>query len=63
MDGNELKQRREKLNLSQSNLAKLIGVRQQTVSDWESEQHKIQHPKLIDLALQTIERERETQNT
>ncbi len=61
MIGEQLKQRREKLNPSQSGLARLFGVRQATISDWESGGHQIQHPKLLDLALKSLERENKTE--
>lgn len=54
MTGNELKQFREKLGLSQEELAKRLRVAGNTVSRWELGRMKI--PEYLDLALETIER-------
>lgn len=56
MTGAELKQRRERLGLSQVALAKLWGVRQATISDWETEKKRMEHPEIIEMALETLER-------
>lgn len=56
MSGSELQTRRKKLGLTQTDLAKLWDVRQATISDWESEKIAIQHPEILDQALQTLER-------
>lgn len=57
MTGAELKQRREKLELSQEVLAKLLGTTQTTISRNELGLSPIQNPTMMDLALKTIERE------
>ena len=54
MTGEELKTFREKLELSQDQLAKELKVARNTVSRWELEERKI--PEFLELALQTIER-------
>jgi transcriptional regulator with XRE-family HTH domain len=59
MSGNELRERREKLGLSQSTLAKKLGTTQNTVSRWELGTMEIQNPVMLDLALQTLERKNE----
>lgn len=59
MTGTELKQRREKLGISQESLADRWKVPQATISRWESEKHKIQHPEILDDAMKTVEREYE----
>lgn len=56
MEKDELKQFREKLGLTQTDLAKLLKVATNTVSRWELGERKI--PEFLDLALKTIERER-----
>lgn len=57
MTGAELQKRREKLGLNQTALAKLLGTTQNTISRWELEKLQIQNPEMLDLALQTIERQ------
>jgi DNA-binding transcriptional regulator YiaG len=54
MTGDELKTFREKVGLSQDQLAKELKVARNTVSRWELEERKI--PEFLYLALQTIER-------
>jgi DNA-binding transcriptional regulator YiaG len=61
MTGAQLRERRERLGLSQSVLAKIWGVRQATVSDWETETKPMQHPEIVEMALQTLERQHGTQ--
>lgn len=57
MTGKELKQRRQQLGLTQPVLAEILGTKQATISDWENEKIKIQHPKILDLALKQLENE------
>lgn len=57
MIGAELKQRREKLGLSQASLAQKLGTSTNTVARWEREEMKIQNPEMLNLALKTLERE------
>lgn len=59
MTGAELKQRREKLGLTQSSLAKLLGTTQNTIARNERGDSPIQNPTMMDLALKTIEREKQ----
>jgi len=44
MTGKALKAARGRLNLTQEELAKRLGVRKNTVWRWESEQHRIPEP-------------------
>lgn len=60
MTGKELKQRRQKLGISQESLAERWGIPQATLSRWESEKHKIQHPEILDDAMKTVEKENES---
>ena len=60
MTGEELKFFREKLGLSQDQLAKELKVARNTVSRWELEERKI--PEFLELALQTIERNTKSQS-
>lgn len=57
MTGLELKERRKKLKLTQTELAKRWNVNQSTISDWETGKVNIQHPKILDDAMKTVERE------
>lgn len=62
MTGKQLKQRRQKLEISQESLAERWDIPQATLSRWESEKHKIQHPKILDDAMKTVEREVKDEN-
>jgi DNA-binding XRE family transcriptional regulator len=54
MDGSELKQKREDLGLTQTELADILGVKMNTVYRWESGILTV--PKSIELAMETVER-------
>lgn len=55
MEGKELKEKREKLELTQTELAEILGVKMNTVYRWESGILAV--PKSIELAMKTVERE------
>ena len=55
MVGEELKRWREKLEMTQAELAKRLKVDVMTVSNWERDKRRI--PEFLDLALREIERE------
>jgi DNA-binding transcriptional regulator YiaG len=55
VDGNGLKQFREKHNLTQEKLAQILKVSTNTVARWERNERRI--PEFLNLALKTIERE------
>lgn len=61
MNGEELKAFRERLDLSQEQLAKELKVASNTISRWELGTRKI--PEYLELALETIERRTETGKT
>lgn len=54
MEGKELKQKRENLGLTQTELAEILGVKMNTVYRWES--GILDVPKSIELAMETVER-------
>lgn len=54
MEGNQLKAIREKLGLTQTELADILGVKMNTVYRWESGILSV--PKSIELAMETVER-------
>ncbi len=53
MEGKELKKRREKLGLTQTKLAEMLDVKQNTVYRWEA--GKLPIAKTIELAFENIE--------
>jgi transcriptional regulator with XRE-family HTH domain len=55
MEADELKRRREQLNLTQEQLAGALSVHVMTVSRWERGERAI--PPHLPLALETVERE------
>lgn len=52
--GNQLKEFREKHNLTQEGLAEILRVSSNTVARWERNERRI--PEFLDLALETVER-------
>lgn len=56
MTGDELRDRREKLGMSQTRLAQLLGTTQNTISRWELGEMQIEKSEMLDLALQALER-------
>ena len=54
MEGKELKSKREKMGLTQTELADILGVKMNTVYRWESGILTV--PKSIELAMETVER-------
>lgn len=60
MTGSQLRERRERLGLTQSALASKLGTNQITISRWESEKLRIERPQMLDLALKALENEPQT---
>lgn len=58
MTSKNLKKRREKLDLSQSQLAEVLGIHTRTVSAWETDRQSI--PAYLGLALSRLEQIHET---
>lgn len=54
MNGKELKEIREQLNLSQATLGDWLGVSAYAVEGWERGEIPINHPQILKLALQAI---------
>ena len=54
MEGTELKNKRENLELTQTELADILGVKMNTVYRWESGILSV--PQSIELAMETVER-------
>ena len=61
MEGKELKQKRETLGLTQTELADILGVKMNTVYRWESGILTV--PKSIELAMETVERKHKIKNS
>lgn len=59
MTGEELRERRIKLGLTQATLAELLGTTETTIRRNEKGQSPIANPTMLDLALQTLERKNE----
>lgn len=55
MHPSELRARRRRLGLSQSELAKRLSVPANTVSRWETGKLAIRHPEMLRLAMESIE--------
>lgn len=55
MDGTELKEARLKLDLTQAQLAEILGVKPNTVARWENGVLVV--PTAIALAMETVERD------
>lgn len=55
MNGPDLRRRRHALGLSQQKLAERLGVAKMTVSRWERGTLRIEHPRLLALALEALE--------
>ncbi|MGE0541262.1 MAG: helix-turn-helix domain-containing protein [Dehalococcoidia bacterium] len=53
----QLTARREALELSQAELSRALGVSEATISRWERGERTIRTPVMLDMALQTLERE------
>jgi len=56
MTGAKLRERRQRLGLTQQRLSERLHVTRNTVARWERNEQPI--PGLLDLALKTIEREK-----
>lgn len=59
MDRETLKRRREELGMSQSELAAVLEVRQQTISEWETGTRAIRLGRILELALDALARDRD----
>lgn len=57
MTADELRRRRERLRLTQQELADRLGVHRVTVNRWENGALAIDRPEMVELALGAIERE------
>jgi DNA-binding transcriptional regulator YiaG len=57
MDSDDLRRRRIALDLTQGELARLLGVYQATISAWESGARGIRHPTILALALRWLAHE------
>jgi transcriptional regulator with XRE-family HTH domain len=55
MTGTQLKERRTALGLTQQALADLWDTEQATISKWETGDHEIKHPRILDDALKHLE--------
>jgi transcriptional regulator with XRE-family HTH domain len=63
LTGQEIRDRRKALKLTQSELAKRLGVIRLTVQRWESGTLTIKSPEMVDLALETLERKSKRMQT
>lgn len=61
LTGADIRRRRKLLGLSQTALSAILGVRQATISDWETGKLTIDHPSILDLALRALEHEKRTE--
>jgi DNA-binding transcriptional regulator YiaG len=56
VDGARLKRERQALGLTQAQLARALSVSANTVARWERGELKIEHPGMIDLAIEALHR-------
>lgn len=54
MTGEDLRRFRSAHGFTQRDLAKLLDIPQNTISRWERETHRIEHGKMLTLALAAI---------
>jgi transcriptional regulator with XRE-family HTH domain/uncharacterized protein YuzE len=54
LDGAKLRKERERIGLSQLELARKLSVSPNTVARWERGELKIEHPGMLDLALRSL---------
>lgn len=54
MDGHALRDYRREHGLTQTDLARLLGLPQATISRWETGATKIEHGRMLELALLAI---------
>ena len=59
MNAEELQRRRKDLGMSQAELAAAFGVRQQTISEWETGIRRIRLAGIVALALEALQTRRE----
>jgi transcriptional regulator with XRE-family HTH domain len=55
MEGDDVRQERKRLGLTQARLAAELGVPQTTVSHWETGKYRVAHPRMLALALWALE--------
>lgn len=53
--GERLRARRRAMRLTQAALAEAIGVAANTIARWERGEQRIEHPRLLDLAMARLE--------
>lgn len=56
MNGEQLRTWRTKHNLTQLQLAELLGTTANTIARWERGETTIQHPKILELALKSLKK-------
>lgn len=54
MTGERLRERRRSLNLTQAQLAGLLGRHPNTIARWERGELRIEHPEMVELALDAL---------
>jgi transcriptional regulator with XRE-family HTH domain len=54
MDGKEIRRRRKLLGMSQEALANALGVSRNTVARWENLKMRLEHEKLVEIALEYL---------
>ena len=55
MTGDELAQRRTELGMTQAELARVLEVRQATISEWETGTRRIRLGRIVELALWALQ--------
>ena len=61
MTGKEIRQRREQMEITATELAEALGIPSETLAQWEQDQNHPEYPRMFELALEQLAFQRVTQ--
>ena len=61
MTGKEIRQRREQMEMTATELAEALGLPPETLAQWEQDQSQLEYPRMFELALEQLAFQRVTQ--